>query len=178
MTDLDIHFIPFAEMTAELQRQFDTLDHLAFDGIEEEPELASVQWAAPDWMAMGFLKGQLVTQLCIPKREIIVGSDKVWVAGIGGMSTHPQYQHQGLGSTLLSATRTFMRDTVRVPFGLLICADETRPFYEQSHWQYAADFLSFTQDHQKRMLKTCVMDLPLTERAWPAGEIDLCGLPW
>src|SRR5512138_2782218 len=104
MTNLNVHFIPFPEMTPELQSQFDMLDHLAFDGIEDDPELSTIHWAEPDWMAMGFLNGQVVTQLCIPKRQITVGSDQVWVAGIGGMSTHPEFQHQGLGSTLLAAT--------------------------------------------------------------------------
>jgi predicted acetyltransferase len=178
MTDLDIRFIPFAEMTRDLQSQFDALDHLAFAGIEEDHELSSIQWAAPDWMAMGFLNGKVVTQLCIPEREITVGSHKVWVAGIGGMSTHPKFQHQGLGSVLLAATEAFMRDTIRVSFGLLICADQTRPFYGRSGWQYVANSLYFTQDQQRRMLKTSVMILPLSNRTWPAGEIDLCGLPW
>jgi GNAT superfamily N-acetyltransferase len=176
MTDLDIRFIPSAVLTEEIQSAFDALDHLAFG--EEKDEFSSIQWATPDWMALGFLQGNLVTQLCIPKREITMGTERVWVAGLGGMATHPKVQHQGLGSALLAATEAFMRDTIQVPFGLLICAEETRPFYARSRWQAAADTLFFTQDQKRRMLKTCVMILPLTDRLWPAGEIDLCGLPW
>lgn len=176
MTDLDIRFLPHADLTPELQQEFDALDHLAFGEIGGE--LSSIQWATPHWMVLGFLPGQLVTQLCIPVREIAVGGEKVRVAGLGGMATHPNFQHRGLGSALLAATEAFMRDTIQVPFGLLICADETCPFYERSHWQIAADFLYFKQDQQRRMLKTCVMALPLTDHPWPAGEIDLCGLPW
>jgi nodulation protein A len=178
MTDLDIRFLPHAQITPELQQEFNRLDHLAFGEIADDHEFASIQWAAPDWMALGFLQDQLVTQLCIPKREITVGSERVWVAGLGGMATHPKFQHQGLGSTLLAATESFMRDTIQIPFGLLICADETCPFYELSRWQIAADFLYFRQDQQSRMLKTCVMVLPLAGKPWPVGEIDLCGPPW
>jgi GNAT superfamily N-acetyltransferase len=180
MTGLDIHFIPQTDLTPELQREFDELDHLAFGEMtgEDHPEFAGIQWAAADWMALGFLNGQLVTQLCIPKREITVGKEKIWVAGLGGMATHPDLQHQGLGSELLAATETFMRDTIRVPFGLLICADETSPFYEKSHWRVVGDFLYFIQDQQRRQLKTRVMVLSLMDRPWPAGEIDLCGVPW
>jgi len=176
MTELDIRFVPSAALTEEIQSAFDALDHLAFGELNDE--YSSIQWAAPDWMALGFLQGQLVTQLCIPKREITVGTERVWVAGLGGMATHPKYQHQGLGSALLAATEAFMRDRIQVPFGLLICAEETRPFYARSRWQAAADALYFTQDQTRRMLKTCVMILPLTDRLWPADEIDLCGLPW
>jgi len=123
MDDLDIRFIPLADLTPELQREFDELDRLAFGGIifEEDPDFPPIQWAVPGWMALGFLQGQLITQLCIPKREITVGTKRVWVAGVGGMATHPKFQHQGLGSLLLAATESFMRDTIRVPFGLLIC---------------------------------------------------------
>jgi GNAT superfamily N-acetyltransferase len=94
------------------------------------------------------------------------------------MATHPEYQHRGLGSALLAATETFMRDSLQVPFGLLICADATCPFYERSQWRIAADFLYFWQDQQRRELKTCVMVLSLTDYPWPAGEIDVCGLLW
>jgi GNAT superfamily N-acetyltransferase len=180
ITDLEIHFVLHAELTPELQQEFDALDHLAFGGIifEEDPDFPPIQWSTPDWMALGFMQGRLVTQLCIPTRQIMVGSEKVRVAGIGGMATHPEFQHRGLGSVLLAATETFMRDTIQVPFGLLICADELCHFYELSRWQFAAHELSFTQDGQRRMMNPYVMVLQLTARAWPAGEIDLCGLPW
>jgi GNAT superfamily N-acetyltransferase len=180
MTDLDIGFIPHAEIRPELQKECDALDHLAFGDIvfEEDPDFPPIQWAIPDWMALGFLQGQLVTQLCIPKREIMVGSEKIWVAGLGGMATHPEYQRRGLGSKLLAATDSFMRDTIQVPFGLLICADETARFYQLSRWQVADNHLYFIQDHQRRRMDPCVMILPLTDRTWPGGEIDLCGLPW
>ena len=180
MSELDIHFIPHLDLTPELQQEFDTLDRLAFGDItvEEDPEFPPIQWATPDWMAMGFLNGQLVTQLCIPKREIMVGKEKVWVAGLGGMATHPKFQHQGLGSALLARTAAFMQDAVHVPFGLLICADKTARFYQRSHWKMAAHSLYFTQDQQRRMMNPCVMVLQLTDRPWPPGEIDLRGLPW
>ena len=180
MTDLDIHFISQGDLRPELQQEIDALDRLAFGDItlEDDPEFPPIQWAIPDWMALGYLQGQIVTQLCIPKREITVGSEQVWVAGLGGMATHPKFQHRGLGSALLAATEVFMRETVQVPFGLLICADRTCPFYELSRWQAVAHFLYFTQDQQRRIMDPSVMILQLTDRPWPAGEIDLCGLPW
>ncbi len=180
MADLEIQFIPHADLTPELQREFDALDRLAFGeiAVEDDPDFPPIRWATPDWMVLGFLKGQLVTQLCIPKHEIRVGTEKIWVAGLGGMATHPEYQHRGLGSTLLAATESFMRDTIQVPFGLLICADETARFYQLSRWQEAAHYLYFTQDTQRRIMHPCVMILPLTNRPWPVGDIDLCGLPW
>ncbi len=180
MTDLDIRFIPRADLKPELQHEIDELDHLAFGDIvfEEDPDFPPIQWAAPDWMALGFLQGQLVTQLCIPEREILVGNEQIRVAGLGGMATHPEFQHRGWGSALLAATESFMRDTIQVPFGLLICADELRPFYELSRWQFAGNVLYFRQDGQRRIVNPCVMILQLMDRLWSPGEIDLCGLLW
>lgn len=180
MTELQVRFIPKAEITSELDIEIDTLDKLAFanDGIDHDPEFSSIHWAEPDWMALGFVGEELVTQLCLPKREISVSTEKVWVAGIGGMATHPNHHHKGYGSRLLGAAETFMRDEMRVPFGLLICADETRPFYELARWQFVADALYYEQDDQRRILNTCVMILPVMNRSWLSGEIDLCGLPW
>lgn len=178
--DLKIEIILDSLIPPEIQKVITELDRLAFahDDIDNDPEFSSIRWASPDWMALGFLHGELVTQLCVPKREIMVGSEKVWVAGVGGMATHPNHHHKGYGSALLKATETFMRDEIQVPFGLLICADETRPFYELAHWQYAADLLYYQQDNQKRTLRTSVMILQLENHAWPASEIDLCGSPW
>lgn len=180
MPNLDIRFIPRTRITPQLQGDMDELDHVAFaeNGHAEDPEFSSIQWSAPDWMGLGFLEGRLVTQLCLPRRRIKAGTQEVWVAGIGGMATHPEFQHRGLGSALLAAAGRFMREEIGVPFGLLICADETRPFYERSHWQAVADILYYIQDGQRRKLKTCVMILSLTDHPWPAGEIDLCGPPW
>ncbi len=180
MTELQVRFIPKAEITPELDSKIDALDKLAFadDGIDLDPEFSRIRWAEPDWMALGFMGEELVTQLCLPKREISVGSEKVWVAGIGGMATHPNHHHKGYGSKLLRVTETFMRDEMHVPFGLLICADETRPFYELARWQVAADLLVYHQDNERKILHTCVMILQLQDQAWLTGEIDLCGAPW
>jgi len=180
MTKLEIRFIPHAEIMGELQDQIEALDKLAFadDGIDDDPEFAGIHWATPDWMALGFLNSELVTQLCLPKREINVGAEKVWVAGIGGMAAHPKFQHKGYGSALLAAAEAYMRDEIQVPFGLLICADETRPFYKLARWQVAGDKLFYEQDNQQRVLQTCVMILSLDNQPWPAGEIGLCGSPW
>ena len=143
MTNLQVRFVPHKELTPELRNEIEGLDRLAFteDDIDDDPEFSSIRWATPDWMVLGFLDGALVTQLSLPKREIIVGSEKVWVAGIGGMATHPNHQHKGYGSALLEATEPFMRDEIRVPFGLLICADETQRFYELARWQRVANVL-------------------------------------
>lgn len=179
MTDLQMRFLPVAEITPELDQRIEALDHLAFSGeAHTDPEFASIEWGSPDWMSLGFLDGELVSQLCLHKREITVGAQRLWVAGVGGVATHPNWQKRGFAAQVLRATETFMREHLEVPFGLLVCADETQPVYARCGWQTVAQALIFVQDGKPRSLETCIMILALTSQPWPDGEINLLGLPW
>jgi aminoglycoside 2'-N-acetyltransferase I len=180
MTDLRIRFVTDSELTPDLRKEIDALDKLAFAGESDadHPELAGITWAPHDWMALGFLGDEIVTQLSMPEREISVGAQKIKVVGVGGVATHPGFQRQGYASALLGATQSFMRENMRVPFGLLICDGKMQQFYERAGWQFTTDILYFLQDDQRRSLHTCVMVLSLANQDWPAGEIDLCGSPW
>lgn len=179
MTTLEIRFLPVDQVTPELEHAIDALDHLAFAGEQDDdPEFASIEWGSPDWMALGFRDDELVSQLCLNKREIAVGAARVWVAGVGGVATHPDWQKRGFAGQVLRASETFMRETLQVPFSLLVCADETQPVYARCGWQTVARKLIFIQDEKVRSLETCVMILPLTGQPWPEGEINLLGLPW
>jgi predicted acetyltransferase len=117
--------------------------------------------------------------LCLVKREIEVDQTRVWVAGIGGVATHPDWQHQGFATRLMRATEKFMREKMEVPFGLLVCANRTRSFYESVGWKHVANELVFAQkDATRHSMKTNVMISILANEIWPLGVIDLCGLPW
>jgi predicted acetyltransferase len=129
-------------------------------------------------MALGFLDDRLVSQVCLHKREILVGEEPVRVAGVGGVATHPAFVRRGFASQVLRDCVPWMRDELAVPFGLLLCAEELKSFYARCGWQEVASFLSFMQDEQIRRLETCVMIQTLAGERWPAGKIDLRGLPW
>jgi predicted acetyltransferase len=174
---LTIKYLRRDQISDELDQQIDALDHLAFCG-PEDPEVASIEWASSDWMALGFMEDILVTQLCMLKREILVGGEPVWVGGVGGVATHPGWQRRGMASQLLHASETFMCDQLQVPFGLLVCDQTVESVYARCGWQTVAQSLYFVQDGKTRLLKTLVMVLPLAEQAWRTGEINLCGAPW
>lgn len=180
MTNLSIRFLAVTEISAELDRCIDALDHLAFSGDDhaDDPEFASIEWASPDWLVLGFMEDELVSQLCLHRRTIRAGGETVVVAGVGGVATHPHWQRRGLASQVLGAAAPFMREQMKVPFGLLVCADETQPVYARNGWQTVSHCLTFVQEGRRRKLDTCVMILPLGGQPWPAGEIDLLGLPW
>jgi GNAT superfamily N-acetyltransferase len=177
---LQIEIISTDNISAELNQQIDEIDHLAFaDEKHDDPEFNSIDWSSHiEYMALGRVDGELATLLGLLKREILVGEKHIWLAGVGGVATHPNWQKRGLSSALLQAAEKFMREEMKVPFGLLVCANERRTFYGRAGWKQIADEMFFIQDKQRRSLKTSVMILPLIDQGWPSGEIDLRGLPW
>jgi len=176
---LEISILRETAISPELNRAIDTIDTLAFSNdARDHPELSGIEWASHEWNALGCIDGTLVSQLCLLKREIKVGDQLVWVAGIGGVATHPHWQRRGLASQLMRAAQDFIRHKMEVPFGLLICAEKTRPLYQALGWQKVADELLYIQNVERRTLKTCVMILNLTTDPFLHGIIDLCGLPW
>jgi nodulation protein A len=152
------------------------LDQLAFAG--ENVDEGSNEWATSEWMVIGRLDGEIVTQLGLLKREIRVGAVRIPVGGVGGVATLPAWQRRGLSTAVLGAAAQFMQVELDVPFGLLVCAEETQPLYARLGWKRVATKLWFTGNEKHQSMQTMVMILPLSNQEWPEGEIDLCGLPW
>jgi GNAT superfamily N-acetyltransferase len=173
---LQIEFIRSSQVPPAIQKIIDRLDQLAFAG--ENAEKDSNEWAASDWMVIGRLDGEIVTQLGLLKREIRVGAVRIPVGGVGGVATLPAWQRRGLSTALMGVAAQFMQVELNVPFGLLVCADETQPFYARLGWKTVATKLWFTGNGKLQSLQTTVMIMPLSKQEWPEGEIDLCGLPW
>jgi GNAT superfamily N-acetyltransferase len=173
---------PF-DVTAAIDHQMDRLYRVAFDiegeGTEPNPEAESVEGNSPfDWFVLGWTDSQLVAQLALLRREIRVGAKKIWVAGVAGVATHPDWRHRGFASSLLLATQDLMCRDSGCPFGLLVCKDELRPLYERSGWKYVADGLTLEHEGGRSWMETSVMVFSISEQDWPTGEIDLCGSSW
>jgi predicted acetyltransferase len=177
MTELVVRIVARIEITPEMESRINELDHLAFSAVMDD-ELKDIQWSESDEMALGNIDDILVSQLGLVYRQIRVGETDLQVAGVGGVATHPLYQHRGYSSQLLVKTREILFNAQRVPFGLLICEEKLEPFYAACGWEKVADSLDYWQENQRHTLKTPVMILSLDGQKWPAGVIDVCGSPW
>lgn len=176
VNSLQMEFVRASQVPQDDQKIIDRLDRLAFAGKDTEED--SNEWAESDWMVLGRVDGEIVTQLGLLKREIRVGAVRMSVGGVGGVASHPAWQRRGLSSALMRAAAQFMQTELNVPFGLLVCENESQPFYVRLGWKTVAAELWFTENIKRRLLQTAVMGLPLSNYEWPEGEIDLCGLPW
>jgi GNAT superfamily N-acetyltransferase len=177
MNELEFRILSNAEISPELRKQIKELDSLAFNEPLED-ELKDVQWSSADAMAVGFIDGLLVSQLCLVYRQVKAGAISLLVVGVGGVATHPKYRRKGYSSQLLAKIRDFLSKEQRANFGLLICDEKLETFYGAAGWQKVANSLDYWQENQRRTLKTPVMILSLSDQEWPTGNIDIRGLPW
>jgi predicted N-acetyltransferase YhbS len=136
------------------------------------------RWATNDWDLLLKMDGKVVSHVGIVERTVTVEGQPFRVGGIGAVGTSPRWQRRGLAHQLMEKAAAFMRADLRAEFGLLICSDEMTSYYGRLGWQVVPGPLLIDQPQGKITLPTTIMVLPLGGDLWPAGTIDLCGLPW
>lgn len=70
VASLQIEFVRTSQVSQDIQKIIDQVDHLAFDGLGAEEN--TNKWSSSDWMVLGRVEEELVTQLCLLSREIRV----------------------------------------------------------------------------------------------------------
>jgi GNAT superfamily N-acetyltransferase len=175
---LRLEFLAAGKIPQTEHQEIDELDHIAYQSVAELEGAGSIAWASSQWMGLGRLEDQLIVQLGCLQRKIRVAGTPIRVAGIGGVATHPDFQQRGYASQLMHATAEFIHQELQIPFGLLICDGRPCQLYQKLGWLRVADYLIYQQNGLRLKLNTSVMVLNLMDRLFPAGEIDLCGVPW
>ena len=136
------------------------------------------QWGENDWSLLLRTENEIVCHVGLVDRTITVGGRPVRVGGVGAVATAPAWQRRGCARQLMETAAAFMRDELHVAAGLLICGDSRVPYYGRLGWQAVPGPLLVDQPQGKVVLPTNIMVLLFSETPWPAGPIDLCGLPW
>jgi GNAT superfamily N-acetyltransferase len=139
---------------------------------------SSFIWAAPDYYATTEVEGELVGRLGIFNREIEVAGMRIWVGGIGGVITKPEWRLRGIAGNLLTRAAEFMRSELGVEFALLLCRREVTPVYAKLGWKRVDGPTVFMQPSGMTAYPRDTMVLRFGKREWPVGTIDLLGLPW
>lgn len=137
-----------------------------------------IQWSTDDWHVTVRVDEQVVSRVGIVQRVGAVNGSPVKLGGMGGVATRPEFRRCGYAKAAMQAAVAFMRDPLRVEFGLLICGEKMIPYYGKLGWQVVPGPMQFDQPKGKVTFTDTVMVLPCHQPAWPPGVIDLCGLPW
>ncbi|HEY0376018.1 MAG TPA: GNAT family N-acetyltransferase [Pyrinomonadaceae bacterium] len=102
----------------------------------------------------------------------------VRVGGVGGVATNGELHGRGYARKTLRCAEQFMRDELKVEFGLLFCLDPLKPFYERQGWLLLDEPVEIEQPAGRMVSPLNVMVLPFGGRVWPKGTTDLRSLPW
>ena len=135
-------------------------------------------WATDDWEVAVWDGDRLLGRLGIVERQALVGGHEVRLAGIGGVGTLPAWRGRGVAALALRTADVFLRDDLRADFGLLVCSESMTRYYERLGWRVVPGPLVFEQPNGQTTYDGKTMVLPGVRTEWPAGVIDLRGLPW
>jgi predicted N-acetyltransferase YhbS len=177
---MELSVLADSELSTQDRKEINAVCDQAFDADMGEVDPSyGFQWVAQnDWHVVGKLDGTIVSHVGIVGRTGTVDGHPVTLGGIGAVATLPEFQKKGLASSAMTLAAGFMRDSLKVDFGLLVCACKTEPFYHNLGWQEVAGPLVFDQPQGKVTFPEVTMILPCARQDWPPGTIDLCGLPW
>ena len=131
------------------------------------------------WRFLVWEGDRLVAHVGVMERTIRVGGQPLHVAGVYSVMTRPADRGKGYASAALREAATFMKEQLgEAAHGLLVCIDERLPFYSRLGWQRVDAPVSFDQPGGRQVNEINTMVLPLRGEPWPAGDVDLRGLPW
>jgi GNAT superfamily N-acetyltransferase len=144
---------------AELDTATDSLIRL-----RDEDELRAIAW---------------VTQ-----RIVVASGRETPVAGVRGVVTDPDQRRRGYGRAVMERAHDLMRSFTNVEWALLFSSVMAVPFYESLGWRAITWPVTCDQpggriDYTQVIPSALVMVLGLRRSAeFPAGPVDVRGLPW
>jgi GNAT superfamily N-acetyltransferase len=123
--------------------------------------------------------GRPLAHVSLLRQEVSVAGEKIPVGGIGGVFTAPSARGQGHAAMFIEHALEHAREKLGCRFGMLLCNDRVRPYYEKLSWQLVSDPVTILHHGQPIRCPTKVMVKPLLAGAtWPAGPVDLHSRPW
>ncbi len=138
-----------------------------------------VDWANPDLRVLIENENrQIISHVGLYFRDGLWNGRKARLAGVGGVTTHPDHRRKGYASVALDAAIQTIRHHEAIDFVLLVCDDEKMSFYAARKWQPFGGVLIVEQNGQQvkfDVMKPMIFDMAMRPRT---GTIDLCGLPW
>ena len=107
--------------------------------------LTGTKWAQPDWAVMVWEDEDMVSNVHIIERMVKVGTQSVKLGGIGNIATKVEWRKRGYASTALKVAQDFLRDPLRVDFGLMIATEQMVSLYMKIGWKEVGDSLGIDQ---------------------------------
>ncbi len=167
---------PAADMSPALVAEIDARSAEVF----AEAIASDIRWGGGDTRLVVWDGDQWVSSLEIAARDIRVGDTSLFVGGLSGVMTPPEFRGKGYAAAGVKRADEYICQELGLPFALLVTSSElAERLYGPLGWKVVADSLIYHQDGEARLMDdTAVMVFSCTNQPWPAGVIDLCGPPW
>ena len=143
-------------------------------GIED----ADYSWRPKDYHFITEEDGRALSHVGVLKTTVRAGSRVVTVGGVGGVATRPEAQGRRFVHAAMRQAADFIRHELGAEFGMLFCLPRLAPFYARQGWQMVEGEVVIEQPAGPVVWPYHVMVLPCGGRAWPAGPVEIGGLPW
>jgi len=138
----------------------------------------SLVYADAEWFVLGYLTGELATHIGVLQRMVTVGKVPLLIGGVCYLVTEPEHRGCGFGSAVIREAVAFVKNELGQSYSLLTCKPRLEPLYVKTGWRTVTGPTIFGQATGVRRCGRLTMVNECGGRAWPEGEIDLCGLPW
>jgi Acetyltransferase (GNAT) domain len=143
-------------------------------GIED----AGYSWRPKDYHFITEEAGRPLSHVGVIKTTVRAGETAVTVGGVGGVVTLPEAQGRRLVHEAMRQASDFICQELGAEFGMLFCLPRLAPFYARQGWRMVEEEIEIEQPAGKVAWPYHVMVRPCGGRAWPAGKIEVGGLPW
>ena len=137
----------------------------------------NMSWRLKDVRFVLYVDGKAASHAALLKHEITVEGEPWLVAGVGSVVTPPHTRGRGYARRLMQHLKDFAEREWNVDGHLLFCLPRMVAYYEQLGWR-TIEPVVVDQPDGKIESPIPVMVRASTGRSWPAGRVDLCGLPW
>ena len=166
--------IRFAEALTDEERQalFGWGENIF--GIED----AEYRWRPKDYHFITEEEGRVLSHVGVVKTAVRAGGREVTVGGVGGVVTRPEAQGRRLVHDAMLQAADFICRELGAEFGMLFCLPRLAPFYARQGWLMVEDEVEIEQPAGNIVWPFRVMVRPCGARDWPAGRIEVGGLPW
>ena len=150
---------------------------LALGDIWEAAHLG-VSWRPKEEHIVSYVDGKFAAKASILKHCVVINGEEVLVGGVGGVITMPAFQGQGHAVAVLNYLTDYLRDRLKLPFGLLFCRSALVPFYARFGWRVIEDTVYIQQPQGTITSPLPVMSVSYSKQPWPRGSVHLKSEPW
>ena len=143
-------------------------------GIED----AAFRWRPKELHFITEEEWRALSHVGLVRAKVRAGGREVTVGGVGGVVTRPEAQGRHLVHAAMQEAARYMCADMGVEFGMLFCLPRLAPFYERQGWRLVEEEVEIEQPDGNVVWPYHVMVLPCGAREWPAGRVEVGGLPW